>query len=112
VSDRGRVATLVYHHTAYGQVRMDEFEGRLDTVVFKKFVYAHDVVQVPLDGRVAYWVKGPHEIVYVSRDGTTDAASARLAQGNTLIWDTGRVAVRIEGRFDKPDALAIASSAD
>lgn len=111
VSDRGRVATLVYHHTAYGQVRMDEFDGHLDTIVFKKFVYAHDVSQVRLDDRVAYWVTGPHEIVYIGRNGATDTASARLTHGNTLIWDTGRVAVRIEGRFDKPDALAIAGSA-
>jgi hypothetical protein len=111
VSDRGRVATLVYHHTAYGEVRMDEFDGHLDTVVFKKFVYAHGVSQVRLDGRDAYWVKGPHEIVYVSRNGTTDTASARLTKGNTLIWDTPRVALRLEGRFDKPAALAIASSA-
>lgn len=111
VSDHRRVATLVYHHTAYGQVRMDEFDGHLDTVVFKKFVYGHEVSQVRLHGRKAYWVKGPHEIVYVTTDGTTDTASARLTEGNTLIWDTPRVALRLEGRFDKPHALAIAGSA-
>lgn len=110
VSDRGRVATLVYHHTTYGQVRMDEFEGHLDTVVFKKFVYGHEVSQVRLNGRNAYWVEGPHEIVYVTTDGTTDTASARLTTGNTLIWDGSRTAARLEGRFDKPHALAIASS--
>lgn len=111
VSDRGRVATLVYSHTAYGQVRMDEFDGHIDTVAFKKFVYGHEVAQVRLNGRNAYWVNGPHEIVYVTANGTTDTASARLTKGNTLIWDTGRVAVRLEGRFDKPHALAIAGSA-
>ncbi len=111
VSDGGRVATLVYHHAAYGQVRMDEFEGRLDTVMFKKFVYGHQVSQVPLNGDDAYWVQGPHEIVYVTTAGVTDTASARLTAGNTLIWDTGRVAVRLEGRFDKQHALAIARTA-
>lgn len=111
VSDHGRVATLVYHDTAYGQVRMDEFQGHLDTIVFKKFVYGHEVSQVPLNGRSAYWVKGPHEIFYVTADGTTDTASARLTHGNTLIWGTARVALRLEGDFDRPQALAIAGSA-
>lgn len=111
MSDHGRVATLVYHHTAYGQVRMDEFDGHLDTVVFKKFVYGHEVSQVRLNGRDAYWIRGPHEIIYLTSDGTSDTASARLTQGNTLIWDTPRAAVRLEGRFDEPHALAIAGSA-
>ncbi|HZC52745.1 MAG TPA: hypothetical protein VE441_09640 [Mycobacterium sp.] len=111
VSDHGRVATLVYHHTAYGQVRMDEFNGHLDTVIFEKFVYGHQVSQVRLNGRNAYWVKGPYEIVYIAVGGRTDTASARLTEGNTLIWDTRRVALRLEGRFDRPQALAIASSA-
>jgi len=111
VSDRGRVATLGYDHTAYGQVRMDEFDGHLDTVVFEKFIFAHTVSKVRLNGRNAYWIKGPHEIVYVTADGRTDTASARLTNGNTLIWDTPRVALRLEGRFDLPHALAVASSA-
>lgn len=111
VSDRGRVATLIYHRTAYGQLRMDEFDGHLDTVVFEKFIYAHKVSKVRLNGRNAYWIKGPHEIVYVTAAGTTDTASARLTNGNTLIWDTPRVALRLEGRFDLPHALAIARSA-
>jgi hypothetical protein len=49
--------------------------------------------------------------MYVRRDGTPDTASARLTTGDTLLWDTGRAAVRLEGGFDQAQALAIASSA-
>ena len=63
---------------------------------------------VSLNGRMAYWLNGPYEIVYITRDGTTDTASARLTSANTLIWDTPRVAIRLEGRFDRLQALDIA----
>ena len=35
VSDGGRVATLIYDRTPYGQVRLDEFDGHLDPVYFE-----------------------------------------------------------------------------
>ncbi|MBO0808104.1 MAG: hypothetical protein J2P32_07365, partial [Actinobacteria bacterium] len=38
VSDRGRVASLVYRRTPYGQLRMDEYAGHLDQLYFEKFV--------------------------------------------------------------------------
>jgi hypothetical protein len=49
--------------------------------------------------------------MYITRDGTPAAASARLTTGNTLIWGTGQVALRLEGNLGKAAALAIASSA-
>jgi hypothetical protein len=56
------------------------------------------------------WVKGPHEVLYVRRDGTTDMAAARLTTGNTLIWETGRIALRLEGALDQERAIAIATT--
>jgi len=44
-------------------------------------------------------------------DGTPATASARLTTGNTLIWGTRQVALRLEGNLGKAAALAIASSA-
>jgi len=64
-----------------------------------------------VNGIKALWIKGPHELVYVTRDGYEAAASARLTTGNTLIWDTRQVAVRLEGNLGKTAALAIAGSA-
>jgi len=49
--------------------------------------------------------------VYITRDGSSAVASARLTTGNTLIWGTRRVALRLEGNFGQAAALAIASSA-
>jgi hypothetical protein len=111
VSDSGRVVSLIYRRTPYGQVRMDEFAGHVDQIYFEKFVHLSNVTEVEVNGTKALWIKGPHELVYVTADGTEDVASARLTTGNTLIWGTGRVALRLEGNLAKTTALAIASSA-
>jgi hypothetical protein len=110
VSDGGRVASLIYRQTPYGGVRIDEFDGRLDTVFYKKFIAVGDATVVHVAGRQALWVEGPHELAYVGRDGMTHVAASRLTTGNTLIWDTGRVALRMEGKLGKAQAIAIATA--
>jgi hypothetical protein len=110
VSDGGRVATLIYDRTPYGQVRLDEFDGHLDPVYFEKFAQFGNVTKVRLNGTDGLWVTGPQEIVYVRSDGMVVQASARLTTGSTLIWDTPRVALRLEGGFSKAAALAVAAS--
>ena len=111
VSDGGRVASLIYRRTPHGLVRMDEFAGHLDPVFFQKFIHLGGVTQVRVNGRKGLWVKGPHVLLYITRDGTPAAASARLTTGNTLIWGTPRVALRLEGNLSRTAALAIADSA-
>jgi hypothetical protein len=111
VSDRGRVASLIYRRTPYGLVRMDEFAGHLDPVFFQKFLQLGDVTQVRVNGLKGLWIKGPHVLLYITRDGTPAAASARLTTGNTLIWGNRQVALRLEGNLSRTAALAIASSA-
>ena len=111
VSDRGRVVSLIYRRTQYGQLRLDEFAGHLDTVYFRKFVSLRLLNEVAVNGTKGAWIKGPHELVYVTRSGTPAIASARLTTGNTLIWGTSQVALRLEGNLTKAAALAIARSA-
>jgi hypothetical protein len=111
VSDRGRVASLIYRRTPYGKVQVDEFAGHLDPILFVKFVHFHDVTKVEVKGRQALWIKGPHMLIYVNRAGAPIAASARLTTGNTLIWGTRQVAMRLEGSIDEKAALIIANSA-
>jgi hypothetical protein len=111
VSDRGRVVSLIYRHSTYGFVRLDEFDGHLDQVVFEKFVHFAKVTRVKVNGARALWIEGPQELVYVTRDGMIVAASARLTAGNTLIWGTSRVALRLEGNVGVTAAVAIARSA-
>ena len=111
VSDGGRVVSLVYPRTRYGQVRIDEFAGQVDQIYFEKIVYLGNVTQVKVNGSKALWIKGPHELVYLRPDGTSAEAPPRLTTGNTLLWGTGRAALRLEGGFGEKTALAIARSA-
>jgi hypothetical protein len=111
VSDGGRVVSLVYLRTRYGQVQMDEFAGQFDQVYYLKFDPPSDVTQVQVSGSAGLWIKGPHELVYITRDGRQASASARLTTGNTLIWGTRQVAVRLEGNLSETAALTVADSA-
>jgi hypothetical protein len=111
VSDGGRVVSLIYRRAPYGQLRIDEFAGHLDQVYFEKIVHLANVTEVRVNGARALWIKGPQVLVYITRDGVTAVASTRLTTGNTLIWGTRQVALRLEGNVSKTAALAIASSA-
>jgi len=111
VSDSGRVVSLIYRRTPYGLVRMDEFAGHLDQTYFEKFVHLSIVTRVEVNGTKGLWIRGPHELMYITRNGTPAVASARLTTGNTLIWATRQVALRLEGNLGKAAALAIARSA-
>ncbi len=111
VSDHGRVVSLIYRRAPCGLVRVDEYASHVDPVVFQKFVNLRHVTAVAVNGNRGLWIKGPHELVYVTRDGTPAVASARRTTGNTLLWGTGQVAVRLEGNLGQAAALAIARSA-
>ena len=111
VSDGGRVASLIYRRTPYGKVLVDEFAGHLDPILFQKFVDFGDVSPVEVNGTKGLWIKGPHLLMYITRDGLPATASARLTAGNTLIWGTRQVALRLEGKLGKRTALSIADSA-
>jgi hypothetical protein len=111
VSDGGRVASLIYRGTPYGQLRIDEFAGRFDPIYFEKFVHVSNLTYVEVNGTSGLWIKGPHVLVYITRDGTPATATARLTTGNTLLWGTRLVALRLEGNLGKTAALAIATSA-
>ena len=111
MSDRGRVVSLIYPRTRYGLVRIDEYAGHLDQIYFEKFMSLRMMTKVEVNGTKGAWIKGPHELVYVTRDGSPATASARLTTGNTLIWGTSQVALRLEGNLSKAAALGIADSA-
>ncbi len=111
VSDGGRVVSLIYPRTPYGPLRMDEFAGQPDQIYFEKIVHAGDVTPVTVNGTKGLWIKGPHELVYLTPDGSPAVAPPRLTTGNTLLWGTPRVALRLEGDVGQAAALAIADSA-
>jgi hypothetical protein len=101
---RPRVVTLIYRG---GAVRVDVFDGRLDTAFFKT---APDARPVELPGGIGgAWLPGPHPVTYVGRDGVERTATARLA-GPTLIWATDTVTYRLEGILTLEEAIAVAGS--
>ncbi|GIE36970.1 hypothetical protein Ait01nite_100150 [Actinoplanes italicus] len=102
---RPRVVTLVYRG---GAVRLDEFDGRLDTTFFKTSPDARWVE--PWAGvTAAAWVPGPHPVTYVGRDGRERTETARLA-GPALVWATATVTYRLEGIGTLEEAIAVARS--
>ncbi len=111
VSDGGRVVSLTYPRTPYGLLRMDEFAGQPDQIYFEKIVHSGDVTPVTVNGTKGLWIKGPHELMYLTPDGSPAVAQPRLTTGNTLLWGTPRVALRLEGDVGQAAALAIADSA-
>jgi hypothetical protein len=100
-----RVVTLFYRG---GQIRIDEFDGRLD-LGFIKTQYHDDWQWLDMDGRTALWFPSPHAIAYVDRNGVSRLETARLA-GPTLVLDDGDATYRIEGVASLDDARAVAGS--
>jgi hypothetical protein len=107
VADAGRVVSMQWRD---GDLVLDQFDGRLGPV-FEKQVGGVEVQDVDVDGVPAWWVAGPHDLMYVDRDGEVVHATARLA-GRTLFWETpDEVTVRLEGeRLTRREAVALARS--
>lgn len=110
VSDGGRVLSLTYKDTPYGEVRIDEFDGHLEPALFQKMLHGNNFAEVDVRGANGLWIEGPHGLIYIRKDGQAESTSARLTTGNTLIWDTGKVVIRLEGVLTRDQALAIATS--
>ena len=111
VSGGGRVVSLIYTRTPHGQLRLDEFAGHLNMLMFEKFIQFAHVTEVRVNGSKGLWLTGPHDLIYINAAGVPVAASARMTTGNTLIWGTGRVVLRLEGRLGTAAALVVARSA-
>jgi hypothetical protein len=94
-----------------GPARLDQFDGTIDIGYFKKVSRPGQLEWTEVDGKTALWVEGPHAVGYVGRDGTFRLEEARLA-ANTLIWQSGRTTLRLEGDFTRAEAIDIAESAN
>jgi hypothetical protein len=107
VSDQGRVVTL-----RFGGIRLDEFDGKVEEMFFGKFLAGDPAryKRAKVGSAQAIWILGSHDVWYIGRDGVDYTASARTA-GNTLIWQSGASAMRLEGVPTLQEALRIAESA-
>jgi len=84
---------------------------RVDRRFFDKLVAAGTTIEeVEVDGAPGVFLGGqPHEVILANEHGDPVAETARLAR-NVLVWSRGGVAYRLEGDFDRGEALQIAHS--
>ena len=113
---RGVTPTRVY--ARWGVIAIPLGEGRLLTElrgigidVSKKFAaQATRVAPATVGSARGIWIEGgPHVLVFQNRNGTYATETLRLA-GNTLLWEHGRLTLRLEGPLALPEALRIARS--
>jgi hypothetical protein len=68
------------------------------------------IQRLTIDGRPAIWIEGAqHFFFYRDPNGDSVENDLRLAQ-NVLLLERGRLLVRLEGAFDRAQAVAIARS--
>jgi hypothetical protein len=69
------------------------------------------VQPVDVAGATGFWLgRGPRVLVLPGPDGSPARLRAALPGAGVLLWDRGRVAVRLETRRGMAEALAIARS--
>ena len=105
------MVTLVYH-TDDGRpsVTVTQLEGVTDDGLIQKLLGpTSEVAIVETDAGSAYWIEGgPHVVMFFDRNGNLREHQPRLA-GNTLIYMSDDVTVRIEGVVTLDQALSLAS---
>ena len=67
-----------------------------------------DLRNVRVDGRPAFWIDAPHELIVFTSDGPRTF----LIDANVLIWAEGGVTFRLETTLGAPAAIALAESVD
>ena len=93
------------------ELLITQFEGTLDRELVAKVLPPGSRLRgVVIGGRQGYWIAGdPHTVLYVDPFGEVRENTVRLA-GNTLLWQRGRLTLRLEGAADLRRALLIARS--
>jgi hypothetical protein len=90
---------------------VDELDGQAAPGFYGKMVPpGARIERFRLDGQFAVWIEGLHVFFYKPRaDYTFHIGHSRLA-ADALVVQHGDVKVRLEGKFDKTTAIAIARS--
>ncbi|MEU3163653.1 hypothetical protein [Streptosporangium sp. NPDC006930] len=103
VSDGGRVVSLFWPG-----LRLDEYDGSLH-LVFRKELGPPWPEETGVGGVKAEWIPAHHGLTYLPRSGGEAEIRPRSA-GPTLIWQRGRVGLRLEGVGELGRAQEIARS--
>lgn len=104
----GRPVALVYG--PLGQPRLLVLEFRAAPLIEKALLGETRVERVTVGGAPGLWIEGPrHEFFYRTLEREAMRDTQRLA-GNTLLWTSGPLTLRIEGDVSKAEAIRIAES--
>jgi hypothetical protein len=92
---------------------LTEFRGASTPFISKMVPEADSVRRTNVRGSPAWWLVNPH--VVVAQYGHLGAARIfeeplRLVRGRVLIWERGRLALRLESDLAHPDARRVARS--
>ncbi|MBA3263804.1 MAG: hypothetical protein H0T69_15275 [Thermoleophilaceae bacterium] len=90
---------------------LTEFRGDISPEYLGKIVGPDTTAQrLQIDGRRAIWIAGvPHFFFYRGPDGEFVETSMRIAQ-NVLLLEHGPLLLRLEGAFDRDQAIRLARS--
>ncbi len=100
----GRISILV------GRVLITEFRGTARPYIFKVMDPGTMAKLTRVNGGSGVYLSGaPHQVLFDASNGQVRGDLVRLA-GNVLVWQQGRLIVRIEGTHTLAQALAIARS--
>jgi hypothetical protein len=88
-----------------------EFRADIAPEAFEKMVDEGTTVEkVYVNGLPGWWIEGgTHAFFYRDQNGDMVDTSLRLV-GSALIWDSGRLAIRVEGAPDLKTAMRVAGS--
>lgn len=108
------MVSLVYPADAETAAEADllvtQFAASVDGAFFKKVALAGgDVTYAEIASARGYWVGGEHLFYYVDAESRTREETVRLA-GKVLLWESGGVTYRVEGRGSLRAALRVARS--
>jgi hypothetical protein len=100
----GRISLLV------GRMLITEFRGTAYPFIDKLLDPGTGLKAVRVNGGQGAYISGaPHQVLVGTANGQVRSDSVRLA-GNVLIWQQGRLIIRLEGTHTLSQALALARS--
>jgi hypothetical protein len=108
---RGDQVGFVYRHRTGIRLLVTEFPGREQPQFVKKLIDPSTHIQgVDVNGSPGYWITGaPHAFLYLDNRGRVVQKTIYLA-GNTLLWQRGKLVLRLEGKLTLGQALRVARS--
>ena len=105
------VASLVYGPVQKPRLVLSELRGAVWEGMIKKLASSGTrIAQVTVDGERGLFITGDqHFVMFLNENGDIDDEQTYLA-GTVLLWNRGRLLLRLEGDLTRAEALELAES--